>query len=232
MTAVLAAQAPSDAQLRADVQRSIASLKLGSAKVTVTVEDKIAMLDGMVPTLWAKRQAVNAALKTPGIQKVQSTLTITKGESDDVLAYQLGLTIQGYPRYSVYDYIDGVVKNGEATLVGAITTEQKFDEIVERVEKIRGLHGLDNRIKVLPASQSDDGIRYRIATLIYGDPLFQQYSMANPPIHVVVDRGRVTLVGIVSGDVERQKAYTIARSTPGVFNVDNQVKTTAELRGR
>ena len=47
---------------------------------------------------------------------------------------------------------------------------------------------------MLPVSQFDDELRFRIARAIYGNSAFWNYAaMANPPIHIVVNRGRVTL---------------------------------------
>src|SRR5262245_10567431 len=127
--AAAAAQGPSDAVLRGDVQRRINALKLDSGKVMVSVEGHIVMLDGRVPTLSLKRQAIDAARKTPGVETVQSTLTIIKAESDDQLAFYVTRAITGYPRYTVFDYIEGSVKDGAATLIGAVTTEQKLGEL-------------------------------------------------------------------------------------------------------
>ena len=50
----------------------------------------------------------------------------------------------------------------------------------------------------------DDELRHRVARAIYGDPAFWRYAaMANPPIHIVVEHGRVTLTGVVPTDVDR-----------------------------
>jgi len=46
----------------------------------------------------------------------------------------------------------------------------------------------------------------------------------NPPIHLIVENGRVTLTGAVGSEVERVKAEMIARSTFGVFNVENKLR--------
>jgi osmotically-inducible protein OsmY len=53
--------------------------------------------------------------------------------------------------------------------------------------------------------------------------------MANPPIHIVVNRGRVTLVGTVNNNVERMLARSLA-SGFGEFDVKNELKTDAEVQ--
>ena len=82
-----------------------------------------------------------------------------------------------------------------------------------------------DKIEILPVSGSDDAIRYDIAVRIYNDPLFWNYAIqVNPPIHVIVRYGRVTLTGVVLSEVERRKAEVIARGVFGVFSVDNRLR--------
>jgi len=76
----------------------------------------------------------------------------------------------------------------------------------------------------------DDELRFRIARAIYGNSSFWNYAaMANPPIHIVVKRGHVTLVGTVNNNVERMLARSLATGF-GEFTVKNELKTDAEVR--
>jgi osmotically-inducible protein OsmY len=45
----------------------------------------------------------------------------------------------------------------------------------------------------------------------------------NPPIHIIVDRGNVTLTGAVRSNVEKRQAESIVRSTFGVLQVTNRL---------
>ena len=59
-----------------------------------------------------------------------------------------------------------------------------------------------------------------------------EYTIANqvnPPIHIIVERGRVTLEGVVANPLDRQLAYTIA-SQFGAFTVKNELRTEEEVR--
>ena len=53
--------------------------------------------------------------------------------------------------------------------------------------------------------------------------------MANPPIHIVVERGHVTLTGVVNSNVERVLANSLAASS-AAFSVQNELKTDAEMQ--
>ena len=106
----------------------------------------------------------------------------------------------------------------------------KRDDIERRVRKVEGVGTIENKISVLPVSQFDDQLRFRIARAIYGNSMFWNYAnMVNPPIRIVVNRGRVTLEGVVQSNVERQLARSLATGF-GEFEVKNALKTDAEIR--
>jgi hyperosmotically inducible protein len=135
-----------------------------------------------------------------------------------------------YPHFTIFDTIGADVDEGVVTLTGRVTMPYKKSEIERRVRRVSGVREVHNRIEVLPASQSDDRLRYNIARAIYGHPMFEPYAtMANPPIHVVVERGRVTLEGVVNSEVERALARSIAGSFLA-FDLKNELKTEAEVR--
>ena len=80
------------------------------------------------------------------------------------------------------------------------------------------------------AGRFDDELRFRIARAIYSNTSFWNYAMmANPPIRIIVNRGRVSLEGVVQSNVERQLARSLA-SGFGAFDVKNDLKTDAEVR--
>ena len=54
--------------------------------------------------------------------------------------------------------------------------------------------------------------------------------MAQPPIHIVVKNGHVTLAGVVNSNVERALARSLAIGF-GAFDVKNALKTDDEMKG-
>jgi hyperosmotically inducible protein len=87
-----------------------------------------------------------------------------------------------------------------------------------------------NTLEVLPVSQFDDELRIRIARAIYGNSNFWNYAiMPNPPIHIIVERGRVTLTGVVQSNVDRMLARSLATNF-AAFSVTNNLKTDTEIR--
>jgi hyperosmotically inducible periplasmic protein len=139
-------------------------------------------------------------------------------------------TINNYSRFSIFDDVSVQVSNGMVILTGKVTMPFKATDMATRVAKVEGVKGVDNRIRTLPVSGFDDQLRYRIARAIYWNPDFQSYAaLANPPIHIVVDRGRVTLTGVVNSEVDKRLARTLA-SFSGAFSVTSELRTNAEAR--
>ena len=127
------------------------------------------------------------------------------------LADQIAAAVTGYTHYTIFDDIDASVENGHVTLTGKVTMPYKRGDIEKRVTKIDGVRSVRNNIEVLPVSIFDDDLRANIARAIYRSPSFWTYAaMVNPPIHIVVDRGHVTLTGVVNSPVEKMLAQSLA----------------------
>jgi len=139
-------------------------------------------------------------------------------------------SVERYTQFTIFDDVSASVKDGVVTLTGKVTMPYKRDDIGKRVAKIDGVRSVRNEIADLPVSQFDDELRYRIARAIYGNSNFWNYAiMPNPPIHIIVEHGRVTLTGVVGSDVDRMLARSLA-SQFGAFSVKMDLKTDAEVR--
>lgn len=135
-----------------------------------------------------------------------------------------------YTNFTIFDDVGADVASGMVVLTGKVTMPYKRADIEKRVARVAGVTHVDNRITVLPVSQFDEELRYTIARAIYGNSSFWHYAaMANPPVHIVVERGHVTLSGVVNNNVERMLARSLATSF-GAFSVVNALKTDAEVK--
>ena len=160
-------------------------------------------------------------LSVQAAQQERTDLQVVKDISTQVLTYT---------RFTVFDAVNASLEHGEVTLTGKVTMPYKRDDIERRVAKVPGVRSIQNRIEVLPVSYFDDELRFRIARAIYGNSSFWGYaSMANPPIHILVEGGHVTLTGVVNNDVERMLARSLASSF-GAFSVANELRTDAEMK--
>lgn len=140
--------------------------------------------------------------------------------------------VNRYTQFTIFDSVDASVENGQVVLSGWVTMPYKKTDIERRVAKVNGVVSVTNDIQVTPVSQFDDELRFRIARAIYGNPSFWNYgAMANPPIHIVVVRGHVTLTGTVTSPVDRMLARSLATGY-GAFDVRNELRTDAEVQAQ
>lgn len=149
--------------------------------------------------------------------------------NDDLLTVDVIRSVNTYTRFTIFDDINVAVQDGVVTLSGKVTMPYKRDEIGARVERLPGVRSVSNDIEVLPVSIYDDELRQKIARAIYGNSAFWRYAaMVNPPIHIIVERGRVTLTGVVGSEVDRALARSLATGR-GELSVANELRTDAEV---
>ena len=135
-----------------------------------------------------------------------------------------------YPQFTIFDSISAEVVDGVVTLNGKVTMPYKRNDIERRIAEVSGVKQVNNEITVLPVSMFDDDLRFQIARALYGNSNFWRYgSMVNPPIHIIVENGRVTLEGVVNSNIDRMLARSIASSFDA-FDVTNNLKTDAEAK--
>jgi len=172
----------------------------------------------------------SAAFLALALTLVAHTALAQPERKDLQVANDVADAVNRYAFFTVFDDVNANVNQGVVTLTGKVTQPFKSDDIERRIAKVPGITRIVNRMSALPVSQFDDELRFRIARAIYGNANFWNYSaMANPPIHIIVERGRVTLTGVVQSEVDRMLARTLATQF-GAMSIKNELKTVAEVR--
>ena len=129
------------------------------------------------------------------------------------------------PYYGVFDNLAYRVDGGTVTLLGQVTRPALKSDAGNVVKGIEGVDKVDNQILVLPLSSIDDRIRLAVYRAIYGHPGLDRYALqAVPPIHIIVDNGKVTLEGVVSTQGDKDLAKMRANGVSGVFSVVNNLR--------
>jgi hyperosmotically inducible periplasmic protein len=183
----------------------------------------------LFPTLFVSLLALSAPALA-NTQAEESAVTQDSERKDLQVFNDIANQVNRYTQLTIFDSISASVSDGRVVLSGWVTMPYKRDDLEKRVAKVLGVATIDNKIGVLPVSQFDDELRFRIARAIYSHSSFWNYAaMANPPIRVVVNRGRVSLEGVVQSNVERMLARSLA-SGFGEFDLKNNLKTDAEVR--
>ncbi len=132
--------------------------------------------------------------------------------------------------FSIFDDVKVSIEDeGVVTLAGNVTMSIKRNEIAKHVEQVDGVTEVRNEIDVLPVSGFDDLLRYRLARAIYGNSMFRTYGTRfSLPIHIIVNRGHVTLTGVVDSNVHRVMVRSLAGRS-GAFSVTNELRTPDEV---
>ncbi len=103
------------------------------------------------------------------------------------------------PYYTIWDWLAFRVNGSTVELLGDTSTPSASNAmLVSTVKHIEGVENVIDHINELPPSPMDDRIRHRVARAIFNFDGLSRYSWpAVPSIHIIVDRGRVRLEGIV-----------------------------------
>ncbi|MFZ1130764.1 MAG: BON domain-containing protein [Terriglobales bacterium] len=164
------------------------------------------------------------ALASPAIQENQSSGTLSQ-KSIDRIYKEVRHELVTLPYYGVFDNLSYKVDpDGTVTLFGQVARPTLKSDAENSVKRIEGVEKVLNNIEVLPNSPLDDRIRREAYRAIYGNEVLNQYQMrAVPPIHIIVNNGRITLEGVVARQMEKQIAGMQANGVPGVFSVTNNL---------
>lgn len=150
------------------------------------------------------------------------------------------------PYYGVFDFLAFRYEKGTVTLSGYAYAPGLKRDAVGAVKRVARVDKVVDGIEQLPASPNDDRIRWRTFYKIYNDNFLSRYApggglpvrfdrqFVTPrypgmqpfgiyPIHIIVERGRTRLVGVVDSEADKTVAGFRAREVPGTFGVENEL---------
>ena len=131
------------------------------------------------------------------------------------------------PFFGVFDWLEGNVQaDGTVHLRGQVTRPTLKKDAQRRVERVEGVDRVINQIEVLPLSPNDDRLRRAVFRELFNSssPLFRYGQQPVPPIHIIVNRGRLTLKGVVANRGDSDLANIKANGVPGLFEVKNELR--------
>jgi hyperosmotically inducible protein len=167
--------------------------------------------------------ALTAALAIATVPVFGRTDPAPTGDLADQVRHQLVMI----PYYNVFDDLNYSVDNstGVITLSGDVTRPVVKDDAERSVKHLPGVTKVINNIRVLPLSTFDNRIRMAAYRSIYGFGGLYRYGMGTQPsIHIIVDNGHVTLIGVVDNEADKDMANIRANTVPGVFSVTNNLR--------
>lgn len=128
-------------------------------------------------------------------------------------------------QYGVFDNLQFKTDGTTVTLMGQVRTPVLKTNAEKAVKEIEGIEKVDNQIEVLPLLDNDNAIRLATYRAIYGAPALERYALqAIPSIHIIVNRGNVTLEGAVLNQGDADQALIRAKTVPGTFEVKSNLR--------
>ena len=228
------AQADLKTDLEADSDKAIQSAmehvlaKQGILKdnnIQVLVTNGVVTLTGSVKTIADKRRAEHDAYEMAPGYRIAGDLSLEASTvSDQQIAQEVKNSIRRHTFYTVFDWITMEVSGGVVVLGGWVHQPWMKAIFVKQAQRVVGVEEVKDEIVALPLSFYDDEIRYRVASLIYNDPTFEAHMYdQDPPIHIIVDGGKVILVGTVDNEREKSVAASIVNIQADIAQVENDL---------
>jgi hyperosmotically inducible periplasmic protein len=137
------------------------------------------------------------------------------------------------PYYGVFDNLTFKVDGATVTLLGEVTRPTLKSDAENVVKGIEGVEKVNNQLQVLPLSPNDDRIRIAAYRTIFSQPGLDRYAMqAVPPIHIIVNNGKITLEGVVANQADKDRAALQAKGVSGAFSVTNNLRVESDKSGQ
>jgi hyperosmotically inducible periplasmic protein len=157
------------------------------------------------------------------------------------------------PYYGVFDFLAFTYDKGTVTVMGYAYHATLKRDAARAAKRASGVDQMIDQIEELPVSLNDDELRWRTYYTIYRDPFLSRYApgggvlwghrhpfgagfhamssrrfpgtepLGDYPLHIIVKRGTITLLGVVDTESDKTVAGMRARQVPGSFGVENEL---------
>jgi hyperosmotically inducible periplasmic protein len=216
-----------DAQTLAAIQDKIYHTNaFAHGHVQATFDKGVATLTGTVDNLGSRQDAERAAAKVEGVTRVVNNIQV---RAEDFTPAQMieeaRKQVVTYYAYGIFDNVQLEAQADKLIVTGQVTDPFKKKDLGNILGRVKGVRTLENNLEVLPVSGQDDVLRAQIARAIYGSSSLSMYgNRSNPPIHIIVKNGHVTLEGAVGSKMDKSLAEFAARSAGLSFSVTNNLR--------
>ena len=210
-----------DSELKSEVDQALSTNTLIDATdIATTARSGTVTLSGFAATAGEKHLAELTVKQVAGVRAVANDLALRPYEaqrrSDPELAREAVLALKTelpgrWPQIQI------TVQNGQVFLEGTVEWNYQRERVAAVIRRVRGVRDVCNGIEVQPRIAAHD-IKSDIE-----ESFKRNAVMDSDHVKVLVDGSQVTLRGEVRSWSERDQAYKIAASAPGVVNVVDEL---------
>ena|SRR3990172_5253267 len=195
--------------------------KVRIENLKVLHKDGHVYLEGIADLFGSRYRAEKYATETKGVQTIDNQIAVKAAEVTDLdIQSHLMDRVMRHLRSEPFDLLSVKVSHGFVTLSGSVRDVTLIKKTFEEAIWTRGVRDVDNRIRAASVGAGDERLRRAIFQRLNRE--FPQYFLGRFPSFVIlVDSGRVTLVGSVNSQGDKYKIASIIRSMIGVLSVDN-----------
>jgi osmotically-inducible protein OsmY len=226
-----------DAEIAADInERFLWDIWVDNDMIRAEVKDGKVVLTGSVGSEISKSRAfddawVNGVVSVDDsgikIEPLAYTYAQKKGEAAFKYANEVKKAIQAAlhldPRVSPFS-IDAGVEDGMVTLKGTVGNLKAKTSAEQDVQRIEGVWGIKNLLKVRPKGQyTDIAIREQLKAAMVRDSILDGSIINEVVVNHVVD-----LFGSVGSHLQKAEAQDVASRIKGVVLVHDHIKVEAE----
>lgn len=160
-----------------------------------------------------------------GIKNVDNQIDLKlRDENDMDIQSTLIAEIQREMKTQPFDLVSVRVHHGFVQLTGIVRDQTLKDKAFEEAIWLKGVRQVENKIEYSSLSAADDRLRTIIYQLL-ASQYPQYFNGAHPSVVILCEHGRVTLVGSINSEVEKQRMLSTVRSISGVLSVNDQLST-------
>ena len=189
-------------------------------EIGVAVKDGVVTLTGWVDSYLTKTAAEEAAHRVRGVKAVVNDIEVrlpSSAERTDEDLAKAALNALQWQAGVPADKIDVTVSHGWVTLKGEVEYGYQKREAERAVERLSGVRGVINLIRVKPGLSPTD-LKQKIE-----QALVRNAELDASRITVEVQGSKVILHGTVRSYAEKKAAEEAAWAAPGVSEVENHI---------
>lgn len=193
-------------------------------RIGIAINDGAVTISGQVQTFPEKQAAVGAAFRVRGVTAVADEIEVHNTwtpRNDTDIAREASTILERTPMAPVGS-VKAEVHNRIVTLTGSVAWQYERESIRHAVAMIPGVHGVTDTITLKPKVH----VSPATAKAKIGDALRRNASIEAEHIKVDVNDDKITLSGNVGTWAERTQADHAAWATPGVMQVENDLRVT------
>lgn len=212
-----------DAEIQQDVMHELSwNSEIDIADVGVTVTDGVVALTGTVKSYAARHAAQEAAHRILGVLDVANELEVVLPGAMERTDTDVAEAVRHALVWDVlvpHQRVHSTVSNGWVTLEGSVEYTFERNAAEQAIRNLVGVRGVTNLLKVSTPSPEPDDVRHQIEAA-----LARRADDALKRIRVEVVGDKAILAGEVCSWAERTAVLSAARATPGVKEVEAQLR--------